>query len=1049
MKNSYLNSMTVGKAAAFLLCGVMSLSTLTVAASPSGTPVAQSAEQGTVKVSGLVLDENGEPIIGATIAEVGTKRGTSTDVNGKFTLSVAGKNATVNVSYIGYKTAAVAVNGQSALRIIMQPATNELDEVVVTALGIKRDKKALGYAMQEVSTAGLTENKSHSVANMLQGKVAGVQIAQSGTGVGGSTRIVMRGLNSLSQKNQPLWVVDGLPISDNTTDQAGQWGGSDYAGAASQINPEDIESISVLKGANAAALYGSRAQNGTIIITTKKGKYGQPLRVEYNGTLNVTTTYSPYEYQNIYGQGSGGQFDINSKTSWGAKMEGQTVEHWRNKFYGDDRYSSYQLLPQNDYISDFYRAGVNYTNTVTASAGSENLSGRFSFTDSRNNDVIPNYSQNRQYFDMNTQFKSKYIDLGVKVNYMREKTLNRPGQGEYGVNLQLVKMARGIRLADLKDPRGVGQYAYNTVNWTGPSENYSNPYAMQINENGSNALRNRIIGQVSATAHFTDYLRLTGRVGIDWYNDILKSYNTLPDPSSVASSYSTSRLNNKEFNADLILYFDKTFNDFSVTANLGTSVNNIQSQSLAGSAGKFAIPGFVSLSNGSAQTVTEGYSKKEIQSVFAQASVGYKGMLYLDLTGRNDWSSTLPANNRSYFYPSVGLSGIITEMVKLPDWLSYWKVRGSWAKVGNDTDPYKLMTYYYLWTGDKVNPDVLKLYRGATKALADLKPESTTSFEIGTEARFFNNRLNFDFTYYNTETKDQILGVALPGSSGYSSKRINGGLIKSHGLEVMLGGTIIQTKDWNWDMNINWGLNRTTCEKLDSEATRFTLNTLRIGSVVVDEGGKYGDIVGKAYKRDDKGNIIVDNNGLPMRESNKVVGNMMPNWTGSITNTLRWKDLTFSALIDVREGGEFISLTDSYACQAGTSARTLEGREGATIVVPGVTADGKPNTKGVTAENYWSSIAGPDGIAEEFVYSSTYVKMREMSLGYILPQKWFMHSPISYVKLSLVARDLFYIYKAAPVNPEGAFSRSDYAQAFELGSLPPTRSIGFSLNVKF
>ena len=265
----------------------------------------------------------------------------------------------------------------------------------------------------------------------------------------------------------------------------------------------------------------------------------------------------------------------------------------------------------------------------------------------------------------------------------------------------------------------------------------------------------------------------------------------------------------------------------------------------------------------------------------------------------------------------------------------------------------------------------------------------------------------------------------------------------------MLGGTIIQTKDWNWDMNINWGLNRTTCEKLDSEATRFTLNTLRIGSVVVDEGGKYGDIVGKAYKRDDKGNIIVDNNGLPMRESNKVVGNMMPNWTGSITNTLRWKDLTFSALIDVREGGEFISLTDSYACQAGTSARTLEGREGATIVVPGVTADGKPNTKGVTAENYWSSIAGPDGIAEEFVYSSTYVKMREMSLGYILPQKWFMHSPISYVKLSLVARDLFYIYKAAPVNPEGAFSRSDYAQAFELASLPPTRSIGFSLNVKF
>lgn len=1048
MKNSYLHTKTIGKTAALLFCGVMSLSSLTAVASPSGTPVAQSAERGTVKVSGLVLDENGEPIIGATIAEAGTQRGTSTDANGKFSLSVADKNATVNVSYIGYKTATVAVNGQSALRIILQPSSNELDEVVVTALGIKRDKKALGYAVQEVNTAGLTENKSFSVANMLQGKVAGVQIAQSGTGLGGSTRIVMRGLNSLAQNNQPLWVVDGLPISDKVTDSAGQWGGSDYAGAASQINPEDIESISILKGANAAALYGSRAQSGAIVVTTKKGKQGQPLRVEYNGTLNVVSTYSPYEYQNVYGQGSAGQFDINSKTSWGPKMEGQEVENWRKVFYGDDRYGKYQLLPQNDYVSDFYRTGVNYTNTLTASAGNDYLTGRFSFTDSRADDVTPNYSQTRQYFDLNTQFKNKYLAVGVKMNYMREKTNNRPGQGEYGVNLQLVKMPRSIRLSDLQDPRGIGQYYNNLVNWTGPSENYSNPYAMQMSENGSKAVRNRIIGQINATAFFTDYLRLTGRVGLDWYNDNLKSYNTVPDPSSVASSYATSRLTNKEFNADLILYFDKTFGDFSVNANLGTAVNNITFESLAGSAGKFAIPGFTSLSNGKSQTVTEDYSKKEIQSVFASASVGFKGMAYLDLTGRNDWSSTLPASNRSYFYPSVGLSAIITEMVKMPEWFNYWKVRGSWAKVGNDTSPYNLSTYYYLWTSDKVNPDVLKEYRGATKALSDLKPETTTSFEIGTEARFFNNRLHFDFTYYNTETKNQILGITLPGSSGYASKRINGGLIKSHGLEVMLGGTIIKTKDWNWDMNINWGMNRTNCESLDSEVKRFTLGTLRIGSVVVDEGGKYGDIVGKAYKRDDNGNIIVNANGLPQTVSNQVIGNMTPNWTGSITNTVRWKDLTFSALIDVREGGDFISLTDDYACQAGTSARTLEGRDG-TIVVPGVTADGQPNTKAVTAENYWSTVAGPQGVAEEFLYSSTYVKMREMSLGYILPQKWFIHTPISYVKFSLVARDLFYIYKAAPVNPEGAFSRSDYAQAFELASLPPTRSFGFSLNVKF
>ena len=1025
------------------------------AASPEVNAL-RSVEQAKVTVKGIVLDENGEPIIGASVVDASGKNGTVTDANGNFTLE-APKGITLKISYLGYTPTTVAASG-TTVRVVMEPSNNDLNEVVVTALGIKREKKALGYAMQEVKTEGLTENKNFSVANMLQGKVAGVQISQSGTGLGGSTRIVMRGLNSLSGNNQPLWVVDGMPISDNSSEQASQWGGFDYAGAASEINPEDIESISVLKGANAAALYGSRAQNGAIVITTKKGKLNQPLRLEYNGTLDITKVYSPYDYQNEYGQGTGGNFDINSKMSWGQKLDGTMVDNWRNVLYGDANYGKYALTPQKDYIKDFYKTGTNYTNTVTATAGGESLRGRFSFTDSRANDVVPNYSQNRQYFDLNTEFTSKYLDIGAKINYMHEKSKNRPSQGEYGVMIQLVKMPRGIRLSDLENPRGTGQYYYNAVNWSGPSDNYANPYTLTDPANGNLMDRNRIIGQVNATLKFTDYLKLTGRVGVDWYNDQFKNFNTLPDPTNTASQYVKSNNTNKEFNADLILYFDKTFGDYSINANLGTAITNSRSDALAGYSGLFATPNVITLANGLTQTVGESYAKKEIQSAFFSASLGYKNWAYLDVTGRNDWSSTLPETNRSYFYPSVSLSAILSEVLKLPSWVDFWKVRGSWAQVGNDTNPYQLATYYYLWTsgdkndagGDKLNPNIVKEYMSNVKALADLKPEKTNSAEVGTEAHFFGNRLSFDFTYYNTQTTNQILTIGLPGSSGYTSKHINAGKIKSHGVELMIGGTPIKTKDWQWDVNVNWGLNRTSCDYLDNEVSRYTLGSIRIGSVVVNAGGGYGDIVGKAYKRDAQGRKIVDSNGLPESESDKVIGNMLPKWTGSVGTQLRWRDLTFSALVDVRHGGKFISNTDNYACQQGTSARTLYGRKsGEQIVVDGVTEDGQVNTKGVNAETYWTSIAGSDGIAEEFLYSASYIKMREMSLGYILPAHWFANTPIKYVKLSLVGRDLFYFHKAAPVNPEGAFSRSDYAQAFELASMPPTRSFGFSLNVKF
>ncbi|MDD3080587.1 MAG: SusC/RagA family TonB-linked outer membrane protein [Paludibacter sp.] len=1005
-----------------------------------------SVAQQSKKVTGVVKDRNGETIIGANVVVKGTQNGVITDLDGKFSIEVANPNAVLQVSYIGYKPQESEVGNRSSIEFVLASSVEELDEIVVTALGIRREKKALGYAMQEIKTDGMSENRSESVANMLQGKVAGVQINQSTTGMGGSTRVVLRGTSSLSGNNQPLWVIDGIPVSDNTTGTANQWGGVDYSGAASEINPEDIESISVLKGANAAAMYGSRAQNGAIIVTTKKGKSGAMV-IEYNGNLSFSEAYNPYEYQNEYGQGSAGVFSTNAKGSWGPKMDGKTtIANWRNEFYGDSNYSDYAYAPQKDYISDFYRTGSNYTNTLTASGGSDNLTARFSFSDSRNQGITPNHSLNRQYYDLNTQFTSKFIDLSAKVNFMRQKANNRPAQGEYGVMKMLINMPRSIRLQDLQNP--VGQDGH-IVNWSGPNNEYLNPYALTLPANGNRDIRNRLIGKVQMSAKFTDYLKLTGRVGVDWYNDQIKNYSTYVQSSQTSdgSQYWNTQATNQEFNADLMLNFDKQFNNFSVIANVGTATTYFTWNNLSGSSGIFNIPYLVALANGRNQTVSEGYSKQRVNSVLGNATVGYKSVVYLDVTARNDWSSTLPSNNWSYFYPSVSLSGIVSEMVDLPEQISFLKVRGSWAKVGNDTNPYVL---YNVYTLGKTNGNILNATTSSTYPLYNLQPEETTSAEGGVEMRMFNGRLGFDVTYYNSNTVNQILNVTMPGSSGYELKSINAGKMASKGIEVMLTGTPIQTKDWNWDITLNWGMNRTECVELDPTLKRFVLGETRVGKVVVDEGGRFGDIVSKAYKRNAEGRILIGDNGMPISESDKVIGNMTPDWTGSFSTALRYKNVSFNALVDIRSGGSFISTTDMYACTAGTSAKTLVGRGAEGMVINGVlNSTGAENTKAVKAEDYYATIGGAYGIGEEFLYDASYAKLRELSLGYTLPASWLRNLPIKSVKLSAVGRDLFYIFKNAPVNPEGSFSREDYAQAFEYSSLPPTRSYGFTLNVKF
>ena len=819
-------------------------------------------------ITGTVKDVNGESIIGANVSVEGTTLGTITDINGAFKLD-APENGKLIISFIGYEKQEISINKKTNFSITLKEDSEMLSEVVVTALGIKREKKALGYAMQEVKTDVFSENRSTSVSNLLQGKVAGVQISQSGSGVGGPTRIVLRGLNSLSGNNTPLWVVDGLPVLDNSNSNT-QFS---YSSGAADINPDDIESISVLKGANAAALYGSRAQNGAIVITTKKGKEGK-LQLEYNGYVSMSKAYDSYEFQDVYGQGTNGQYALEASGSWGPKMTGQMIPNWRKELYGDESYKEYAMLPQKNIIDDFFRTALNYVNSVSATGGNEKMNARFSFTDTRNQGILPNESMNKQNYNLNVEIKNKYLTIGGKVSYFREKVKNRPETFYTGVWSHLIRLPRNIRLQDLQNPVGIDGYV---VNWHGEDTEYRNPYGLIANGNGNELNRDRFQGQVTVVGNITDWLKITGRIGLDRISDNVETY--MPYHAKAESPKDLMTVTNtasEELNADLMLNFDKRFKDFSLTANVGIATNYNKFKSLAGESGKAIIPNFVALSNGESKLAIQDFSSKRINSVLGNATLGYKGYAFLDVTARNDWSSTLPSSNWSYFYPSASLSGILSDIFELPKEY-FLKVRGSIAQVGNDTAPYALYNVYTLealgnhTVGSSSN----------TYPLADLKPEKTLSWEVGVDYRMFNNRLGIDFTYYRSTTTDQILSMTVPGSSGYASKKINAGKMESKGVELMVTGTPIQTKDWRWDVTLNWGKNTTRNVELDEKNKRyvFPLTTnVRVGKVVIDEGGKFGDIVSTAYKRNEDGRILVGDNGLPLidTKSEKVIGNMMP-----------------------------------------------------------------------------------------------------------------------------------------------------------------------------
>lgn len=1011
--------------------------------------------QQTIDITGVVKDDVGEPVIGANILVKGTNNGVITDMEGRFSLKIPQANALLVVSYIGYISQEIQVGDKRSLTIILHPATEDLGEVVVTALGIKRETKALGYSVQEVKGGSLTEARESNVLNSLSGKLAGVQISRSGNGEGGSSRIIIRGNNSIAGNNEPLVVVDGVPVNNFNSGTSGidQWGGSDGGNGLSDINPDDIESISVLKGAAAAALYGARAGNGVLMITTKKGSKVKGLGITWNSNVMMENPLVKPKMQNLYGQGTNGTFDANSNYSWGAKMEGQMLKDWT----GQERpYSAYD----ND-ITDFLGTGVTTTNTLEANAVNEKISFRGTLSYQRMDGVIPTNYQDKYMMNLRTTVNlSKKLSLDAKINYVKQRGWNRPqltGSPE-NIMANYLMMPRNVHYSDMAG--GVNEDGA-VKRWTTDEANYVlNPY-YTTGFNKNNNQRDRFIGFLALQYTPTSWLTIKLRHGEDMYwekGDWRHASGTPYGKYNGKGDYGLNTSDFRERNTDALITATKDNwwdSGFSGSLSVGGNLMFQQNNSYAMSTGLLAIPDFFAISNGETPTPSHYISKKSVNSLYGFAQLSYKNWIFLDVTARNDWSSTLPYKNRSFFYPSVGLGWVVSDMlrsyeVNVPEWLSLAKLRASYAEVGNDTDPYRLLTTYGIYT---VIDDIKGASTASTIPLADLKPELIKSTEAGFDIRFFNNRLGLDLTWYKKNATNQILALPISSTTGKSSRMINAGNIQNTGIEIVLNGTPVRTKDFEWNVSVNYSKNTNKIKELHPDSRRFILASTDFVNIVATEGSTYGDLYGRAYQRDEQGRKIIDENGLPLLESdmNTQIGNYMPKWTGSMINSFTYKNLSFSFMLDMRYGGDIFVNSLARGSQYGTTELSLQGRDEwyagtGGIVVDGVTADGKQNTVAANPQAYWDRVSRA---GEEFVYDGTNLRLRELTVGYMFPNKILAKTPFTNLKLSFVGRNLWLIKNNIPgYDPESSYSTGN-GQGIEYASLPSMRSFGFNLNVSF
>ena len=1042
----------------------------------------------TTTITGTVTDsQSGEPIPGVSVVVRGTTIGTITRVDGTYTLSVPEDATNLLYSFVGMTTQDILIDGRSTISVVMESEAIGVDEVVVTALGVSREKKSLGYASQSVDADALTAANNTNAVSALSGKVAGVQI--SGSNFAGSQNVLIRGASSLTGNNQPLYVVDGVPLDNsnyNSTSTQTGGGGIDYGNMSNDLNPSDIATINVLKGSAATALYGSRGQNGVIMITTKSGKAGKKsFSVEVNSGVSFEQVNILPKQQKLYGgslttetAANGVEYETvvyGLDESWGPRYDAnrQVVHWWGAADYEQGLTTAPEtapwVYPENNYET-FFETGVTYTNSVSMIANEENSTVRLGYSNVSMTGTLPNSSQDKHTFNMNGKAKlwDGFAEVKANINYVYTYTKGRP-EGGYGDKSVFQKFFQWgqtqldmDRLSNYKNPDGT-QRTWNRSSLADGTPVYSdNPY-WTVYENYTDDDRERVFGTTGIKFNLTDYLNVEGNLYLDTYTFNIK--DRLAVGSQAQSYFSLANRQRTELNLESKINFNKKVNDFSILASLGANQRKQHYTSMIGSTdGGLVVPGLYDLNNSVNTPSINDYQEKQlINSWFGYASFGWNNMVYLDASIRQDFDTSLPTDDNVYTYPSVSLSYILSESLDLP-WLNMAKLRANYASVGNGTGPYNVNTMYAVGTPFNGTP---AFSLPTTLNNPTLRSEKTSEYEFGFEAAAFNNRVSVDFSYYNRATEDQIVPVTVSASTGFQRQYINAGKIENSGVELVLSGTPVVTGDFRWDIDVTYAKNKSKVLDLPVGLDRIQLGGAPFGGAYVNASlnDPYQMIWGYDYIYDQDGNKVIDEGtGFYAASGLKRIGSALPDYNMGIRNALRYKNFDFSALIDIQKGGNYYSLTHMWAMYSGMDEKTaMATSDGNTIREDGIVLDGviataydedgnvtasRENDMNISATAYGAyHYHGYGTPSATSIFDASYVKLREITIGYTLPE---FTSLIRKARISAYGRNLaVWGLDNKGMDPEATVNGSGNIQGMEGGIIPSTRSFGLNLNLTF
>ena len=1044
------------------------------------------------KISGTITDKNtGENIPFVSVTSL-SGMGTTTNEKGEYVISIKSEDKKLIFSFLGYKTQTIAIINQTVIDVQLEESATGLEEVVVTALGLNRKTKELGYVVQEIKSKDITEIKTVNFLDNLAGKLAGVTITQGATGLGSSSKITIRGEASFSNNN-PLFIVDGTPINNNTvfnfTNQAAAgFQEVDFGNGAMEVNADDIASVTVLKGSNAAALYGTRASNGVVVINTKDGSKKKGLGISINSSITFDNAFRLPDFQNAYGQGQGGVFEFvdglgsgvsdNITYSWGPRLDaGNFIPQFNSAVTlpdgtvvrgGDTSlYSGLAITPSlfqsnPDNLKDFYQTGLTTINNISINDSFKRGSYRLSLTDLNNKSIIPGVNLERKTVALKLNFNpTEKTKITTSLSYVNSGSDNRPSSGYGSENVNYSLVAWGPRSLNINSLRnywqpgleGVQQYSFNYTF-------FDNPFFI-LEENTNSFHRDRVFGNVSLKHQFTDKFSFTLRSGMDYASELREFRRNFSSNRFQNGGYAEHDVFFREINTDFLANYTDSFGDISFDISFGgnrldqtASTKQIQTTNLA-------QPGIFSLNNAASPLeVFQFNSKRRINSLYGIAKLGYKDYLYLDITGRNDWSSALATpfsvDGTSFFYPSVSTSFILSNAAKLPKNISFAKLRASVAQVGNDTNPYQTSGAFVSQTPFNGQPTFSNQNFIPN---SNLKPEITTSYEFGADIRFLKDRLNIDFTYYSADTKAQIISLPIPISSGYNQQVVNGGRVNTKGVEIILGGTPIRNKNFSWNTTFNFATSRSIIKDLPQEDGRLTLAFSRIYDSAnqtvwfqVEEGGEIGDLYGTGYTKNENGEFLIDDNGRFIADNTlKKIGNYTPDFTLGWSNNFRYKNFNASFLFDWRQGGEIVSRTRALGNVGGQLAETAFRPE-AGIVAQGVNINtGQPNTTAVSAESYYRQFFDRNH-EENNVYDASFLKLRQVSIGYTLNlEEGFLGlKDASTINFSLIGNNLFVITENPHFDPEQiAVQGNGFVSGVEDMSYATSRSLGFKVGFDF